>query len=97
MLSMLEAPNNNTFVRGRASNIPTSFCVTFHILGLLPFSGSFRVMMCFSESMFVRAKCFAFPHLIAVSLSSCRKVAVLGPVPLISESTSASVGMKGNF
>ena len=82
---------------GKAFSIPMSSELTFHALGLLPFSGSFSVMMFLWESMFAQRILFASPDLIAVSFNSLRKVAVFLPEPAISVSNSSSVGMKGIF
>ena len=83
-------------VFGSRFNIPISLEVTFHILALLPFSGSLRVIMLFSKSMSVHSSRFASPDRIAVSFRSCRKGDIFGPEPEIKASSSSSRGMKGN-
>lgn len=66
------------------------------ILGLLPFSGV-TLTDEFSVSISVHFSLQASPHLMPVSLSSWRKVAIRLLQPPINWSTSFSVGMKGNF
>jgi hypothetical protein len=55
---------------GKLCNIAMSFVLTFHILGFEPYSGSFRIMIGFSESILVQASRFASPDRIAVSFRS---------------------------
>lgn len=82
---------------GNVFNIPIDFWLTFHILGLEPFSGSFSLMMFFSKSMSVHNNLFASPDRIAVSFKTCRNVAVFLPEPEIRASNSCSFGMNGNL
>ena len=76
------SPKTLLDVFGWLFSIPMSSDDTFQALGLLPFSGSLRVMIRLSESMLVHCSLFASPDLIAVSFRSLRNVAVFFPHPI---------------
>jgi len=91
------SPKTLRLLRGSKQSIFSSLVVTFHIRGLLPFSGSFRMIMFFSMSMSVQSKRFASPLLMAVSFNSCRKAEFFLPEAAINASSSFSNGINGNF
>jgi len=68
----------------------------FRSRGLLFFSGDWILMQLLSLSTSIHLIAQASPGLAAVSLMSCVNAALFGSSPLISWSTSISVGMKGN-
>ena len=63
-------PKTSSVFFGKAPIMLISFVLTFHMRGLLPFSGAFSVMMRLSLSMSVQASLVASPDRIPVSLSS---------------------------
>lgn len=77
------SPKTLTLVLGSMLSIATSSGETFHILGLLRFSGSFNVTRFFSVSMLIHSSLLASPDRMAVSFRSMRNVDVLVPQPLI--------------
>ena len=71
--------------------------LTLKILELLPFSGSFNVIVRLSNSMSYHNRRKASPFFIAVSLSNSKNVPSFGPLPAIKEFIFFSVGIKGSF
>ena len=65
-----------------------SLLLTLKILDLLPFSGSFNVIVRLSKSMSFHNRRNASPFLMAVSLSNSKNVPSFGPHPAIKESIS---------
>ena len=74
-----------------------SLLLALKILDLLPFSGSFNVMVRLSKSMSFHNSRNASPFLMAVSLSNSKNVPSFCPLPAIKESISFSVGIKGSL
>lgn len=67
----------------------------WQIPGLLPFSGSFIIMSLFWSSMFSHFSRRISPIRMAVSLAIWSMTLSFRPVPLMTWSSSCSVGMNG--
>ena len=83
-------------VFGISLSIAISLFEILSLRELLPFSGVTTIEPSMRSRSF-HCSWQASPHLMPVSLSSCRKVAMRLLHPPISWSASFSVGMKGSF
>ena len=86
----------SAFSFGRLFSMAISCVDILSWRGSLPFSGVMLTVL-FSKSKSVHSSMKASPHLIPVSLSSCRNTEVFLLHPAIRLFTSPSVGMNGSF